>query len=784
LAGDFSKSLREISTLMDNVTEKDIKKMSKELRVLSGASGLALDSLSKAKYDIVSAGFANAADSAEVLAVSAKLAVGGVTTAASAADILTTALNAYGKSAKESEKVADILFTTVKFGKTTMDELSASLGRVLPLARASKASLETVGAAMATLTSSGIKTAEATTFLRGALQALDAPTKAAAKEMFDAGISAKHFDDGSLDLLSTIKQFRGMDTKTLTKFIPSQEAITAILTMSNNIDVLADNLAGFEDTAGAAETAFGKMAKEFNVKMSRLKNNISSALIEFGTLIIEKITPIIDSFNKVLGKLGEIGWDVIAKDLTDNWRDVLGVMGQLVGIMLKPIPATIAGLFMLAGKLAVEAFKLGFEALKNVDWGALIFGSGPRKNAMALAKVFGKDVAQEFINKGVTGFLDDQSENPIAVFMQKAAKEAGGQVGPSFKRNISKVVRKEFDEMGVDISTQLLEVLVKPFIQTAYKGKATADDLQRTFDGFVFAPDMDIDAEMAIIRATWVDEWGFAVDDANVVLTAFYNGLIARNTVAVESVGQEMSIMDTYIELYQKLIDKQRESNAVIEESNELPRANTAIEAWGFAYETEINNVQGMLSNFTAAWSQNLDQRVNAEISALKDTARYQNADAERREDMERGILQNYASEQKLKFRVSQASALAEIGMNTATALTKSVAGAWETIGQPWFSIIAALGVAQTALVLSQKPPEFHSGGLVGGQGDTPIMAQSGEFVLSRSAVQDIGVDTAQRINQGGGAGITVNINAPLVDETVRDSIIPAIQKAQRLNLA
>ena len=40
------------------------------------------------------------------------------------------------------------------------------------------------------------------------------------------------------------------------------------------------------------------------------------------------------------------------------------------------------------------------------------------------------------------------------------------------------------------------------------------------------------------------------------------------------------------------------------------------------------------------------------------------------------------------------------------------------------------------------------------------------------------------QINQGSGAGITVNVTAPLVDETVIDSIIPAIEKAQRLNLA
>ena len=38
-------------------------------------------------------------------------------------------------------------------------------------------------------------------------------------------------------------------------------------------------------------------------------------------------------------------------------------------------------------------------------------------------------------------------------------------------------------------------------------------------------------------------------------------------------------------------------------------------------------------------------------------------------------------------------------------------------------------------------------------------------------------------MNQGT-SPITLNISAPLVDETVIDSIIPAIEKAQRMNLA
>jgi hypothetical protein len=94
-----------------------------------------------------------------------------------------------------------------------------------------------------------------------------------------------------------------------------------------------------------------------------------------------------------------------------------------------------------------------------------------------------------------------------------------------------------------------------------------------------------------------------------------------------------------------------------------------------------------------------------------------------------------------------------------------------------------------TASILATKAlATFEDGGLVGGrrhsQGGTIIEAERGEFVMSRSAVQSIGVETLNQMNQSGGGGITLNISAPLVDETIVDTIIPAIQKAQRMNLA
>lgn len=335
LAGDFSKNLREVSTLMDNTSEKSIKAMGKELRSLSQTSGLALSSLSKAKYDIVSAGFSGAAQSAQVLAASSQLAVGGVTSAASAADLLTTALNAYGMDANQVNDVSDTLFTTVRLGKTTMDELAGSLGKVLPIAKASGVSLSDVGAAMASLTAGGINTAESTTALRGAIIALTAPTDAAAAAMKTGGIEAKRFDDGSFDLLETIKQFEGMDPAALRKFIPDISASVAVSALANNVEGLSNNLIAFESRAGASETAFNKMAGEFNTQMAMLKNTSQSVMIEIGNVIIDAILPSVTEANKALAKMGEIGWDIVAQRIVDGsghirliLKDVMDIVGQ------------------------------------------------------------------------------------------------------------------------------------------------------------------------------------------------------------------------------------------------------------------------------------------------------------------------------------------------------------------------------------------------------------------------------------------------------------------------
>jgi len=80
----------------------------------------------------------------------------------------------------------------------------------------------------------------------------------------------------------------------------------------------------------------------------------------------------------------------------------------------------------------------------------------------------------------------------------------------------------------------------------------------------------------------------------------------------------------------------------------------------------------------------------------------------------------------------------------------------------------------------------FATGGQVQGEDNVPIMAQAGEFVMSRNAVDSIGIDNLAKMNQTGNSGVTINVQGNLIgeDSYVRDNLIPAIQKAQGLNLA
>ena len=83
-------------------------------------------------------------------------------------------------------------------------------------------------------------------------------------------------------------------------------------------------------------------------------------------------------------------------------------------------------------------------------------------------------------------------------------------------------------------------------------------------------------------------------------------------------------------------------------------------------------------------------------------------------------------------------------------------------------------------LITDSGVQKFATGGLISGQDNVPIMAQAGEFVMQRSAVQSIGLNNLASMNETGQAGnITVNIHGGIVQEDyLRNELIPAINRS------
>ena len=81
---------------------------------------------------------------------------------------------------------------------------------------------------------------------------------------------------------------------------------------------------------------------------------------------------------------------------------------------------------------------------------------------------------------------------------------------------------------------------------------------------------------------------------------------------------------------------------------------------------------------------------------------------------------------------------------------------------------------------------KFEHGGYVGGrphsQGGTIIEAERGEFVMSRNAVESIGLETLNQMNQsGGGASINVNVSGNvLTQDFVEGELAESIKEAVR----
>ena len=356
-AGNFQQGILEISTLLDGVSKNELKRMSQGLASMSINFGQTLDALQTAQYDAISAGFTDIAESQILLASASKLAVGGVSNVATTTDLLTGILNSYGAETISAQDASDSLFTTVRLGKTTITELGSSLGKAIPFAKSAGLSIDQVGASLALMTTKNINTAESVTALSGLFRTLSMPTEGARKAMDEFKIKIIETDDGSIDLINTLKQFEKLDPAQFQKVAPDVQTKLALQTLLGDLGGLQDNLDGFANKAGASDTAFKKMTDSWNFQMAKATQGFATMRVAIGEEIIKSLLPKLKELNKAFEDIGNVGWDNIGKAIVDDYELILNRLVSMTQFAGK-------GIALVIGSSLVDAFKLAFDKIE------------------------------------------------------------------------------------------------------------------------------------------------------------------------------------------------------------------------------------------------------------------------------------------------------------------------------------------------------------------------------------------------------------------------------------
>lgn len=367
----FETEVAKVGTIADT-TKVPIGELKEQISNLSGTMGIAAGDLAEATYQAISAG-QDTGDAVAFAGQAAKLAAAGFTSSSSAVDILTTALNAYGLGADKATHVSDVLLTTQNLGKTSVDELSASMGRVIPLAAAYKVNVENLSSGLAIMTANGIATAEATTYTKSMLNELGDTGSTVGKilqketgqgfaELMDSGHSLG-------DVLQVLYDSVGGDATKFAALWSSVEAGTGALSLANSgAEKFNDVLGQMVDSSGATETAYTTMTDTMAHRMESLKTNAANLGIALFDSVSGKLGAAVDLASGYLQTLQEgfasggfaglaEGLGSVFTDLTTNvgpqlLQSGIDLMTQLGQGMVTGIPQLLAQALPIAANLA------------------------------------------------------------------------------------------------------------------------------------------------------------------------------------------------------------------------------------------------------------------------------------------------------------------------------------------------------------------------------------------------------------------------------------------------
>jgi len=298
---DFESAMKEVQTISETV-QKNYAGVSKEVIEMTKTVPENAKNLAKGLYQIVSAGY-DGAESMDILRQSAELAVAGVTDTFTAADAITSIMNAYGEAAGNAENISDKLFTTVRLGKTSMRELGPEITTVTGLAAQAGLAFDDLMAIIAQGVKT-LKTPEMMTGLRGMLTAIIKPTTEAEKVIEDLGIQfdvAAIKTKGFKAFLNDVMKATNGNIEVLSELFPNVRGLAGLLSVATEEgEAFNQALEAMQNSAGVTTEAFKTMMDSTENQLAILHNNVMAKLKPIGDSMLSFMNNIARGINDVM----------------------------------------------------------------------------------------------------------------------------------------------------------------------------------------------------------------------------------------------------------------------------------------------------------------------------------------------------------------------------------------------------------------------------------------------------------------------------------------------------
>jgi len=355
-AADFQASMELIST-QAGASQAEIEQLKGSVLGLAGQVGAAPEELAAGLYHLESAGLRGAA-AMDVLKIAAEGAKVGHADLETVTNSLVAALQSGVGGVTDASQAMGVLNAIVGAGNMRMDDLTAAIGTgVLSAAKNFGVSIQSVGAALASMTDQGIPAVDAANAIRAGMRLMAAPTSAAVKELKSIGLTSTSLagdlrgpggiEAAMVDLKSHMEAAGLSATEQaqlLTKAFGGKQS-QGILTLIGNLDLLDAKTKAVTAGTGGFADAWAKTQEEVSVKADKAKASFEALSITLGDKLLPIAGSVFDGITALLSSPALTG----AIDGLGNAMSGLATLfgqafGAIAGVIGPPI-AEIVGLF-------------------------------------------------------------------------------------------------------------------------------------------------------------------------------------------------------------------------------------------------------------------------------------------------------------------------------------------------------------------------------------------------------------------------------------------------------